>query len=270
MTWKPIHEAHAIERVKLLVIFADTVPMKLLEKCSHPYISEPHAYGFDTLEPADQNVVGIRIGAGSNILDPTVRQNGWVLKRHEDQEKVEELGLREKVFGYVTTQYGRWANLRERVQGVLFSPLRQVIEAVTVSSVKLEYWDAFVFDGDPSKADASMILSDLDPSFPKHAIGGTSQWHSHYGWFEYDQRVPILINRNLDTLDRVFDDQEGPRRSLNVYTLVEARYEAQQQPTEAELLEDIEMLHRRSVVLFASSIREDYRERIGIRLENYQ
>lgn len=88
------------------------------------------------------------------------------------------------------------------------------------------------------------------------------------GWFEGEEPFPVLINRNLDMVDR--KDNEGRTvRALGVYTLVEKRSSADALDI-GSARTSLDEMHNRSLVLFGNTISAEYREQLGIDLEAYK
>ncbi|MBX9467057.1 MAG: hypothetical protein KL839_04015 [Rhizobium sp.] len=190
------------------------------------------------------------------------------MKRHSGGAFAEELGFRENSFGYVTTEYSRWQNFESRLRDVLFPALFEAAQYTDIAVLRLEYWDRFKFEGIPAQADARALFSALDGAIPLSSIEGRALWHSHAGWFEEFSGTPYLINRNLDAND--FQDTDGAvKRCVSVYTLVEARL-AGQDIGETEITRHLSEMHRRSVLLFGSSILQEVRAQIGLKLEAYE
>lgn len=268
MGWRPIHEAHAIERVRLIAEFSSPLTVKLLNKCAQRFYDAAESLGFDTKERVPGNVApGFSIslnGFGPNVTD----LNGYVMKRHSGGLFAEEVGFRENSFGYVTTEYSRWQNFESRLGDVLLPGLYEAAQYTDIASLRLEYWDRFKYEGPPTEADARALLSSFDETIPLNSVQGRTLWHSHAGWFEEFEGTHYLINRNLDAND--FQDSDGSmKRCLAVYTFVEARL-AGQDVSEAELKRHLAEMHRRSVLMFGSAITEKVRAQIGLKLEVYK
>jgi uncharacterized protein (TIGR04255 family) len=261
MTWRAIHEAHAIDRVRIMLQFNEALNDKLLQKATVPVADRFRDLGFESVARAESLMQTILLsGDGGPVQQPA--QNGWVLKR----AGAEEAGLRDRVFGYLSTEYGRWENLESRFWDIFRDPLSLALESVNLTNIKLEYWDRFVFDGDPADADAKLLLESIDPAVPVGSIAGATLWHSHAGWFEARDGNPVLINRNFDAIDQSIEGEL--RRVLNVFTLVDLR---PQQPVGSieEVIAILNYLHNRSLLLFGNSIKEQFRDAIGLDLRNY-
>lgn len=267
MTWRPRHEAHAIERVRLLFKFCEPIPSKMVAKSSEETRQKAFDLGFDDVGPAESSIATIKLQGHSAQTEPSPK-NGFVMRRHQDGAVVEEVGFRDMVYGYMTKTYGRWDSLVTRLEEILFPSLNNISEVAELDSIKLEYWDSFVFEGDPLEADVSKLLSFVDAAIPPDVRAGSSAWHSHVGWFEGEEETPTLINRNIDVVDT--SNGEGKdMRSLGMYTLVERRSKSATLDFQS-VRELINGMHNRSLLLFGESLSAEYRDQIGIDLEAYK
>lgn len=268
MSWKPRHEAHAIERVRVLLAFKDPLTSKLLSSATNVIASKSKELGFDSVLPAESAVAMIKIDITGGSPEQDVTKNGTLLQRHVDGRRIEEVGFRDGGFGYLTLTYGRWENLRGRLEEVVYPALQLIQAAAELKTVKLEYWDSFQFEGPPDKADIDGLLDNFQSSLPKEVLSGGSQWHSHIGWFENSDFGPVLINRNFDVADRKSENEEKVR-VLTAYSMVEQRGESGQVPFD-QVDTILTQLHDRSLLLFGEALTNEYREQIGIDLDNYK
>jgi uncharacterized protein (TIGR04255 family) len=267
MTWKPIFEAHAIERVRVQFHFKEPIPSKLLTSATTNVTSKYRALGFTQVTEAESGVATFKIIVGGRPTQEEPEQNGVSLKRIEGGDTVEDVAYRDTVFAYVSKSYDRWHNLLNRLEDLLFTELRAVSDVTELSSIKLEYWDSFRFDGTADEADISSLLEDFQSSLPNESVAGGSTWHSHAGWFEINRGMPVLVNKNFDSVDREVDGDKC--RFLGIYTLLEQR-SADTMIEFSKIEEILEHLHQRSIVLFGSSLTEPYRKMIGLDLESYK
>ena len=268
MTWKPKHEAHAIERVRVMFTFSQPLTSKLLTSAVADVVAKSEDFGFDTVTSAESAIATITIQPNIGAQTKTAPMNGTVMMRRDRDSVVEEVGFRDGVFGYVTSTYGRWENLRNRMDEVILPALHNVEAAADLSSAKLEYWDSFLFVGDEQSADVSTLLRNFDGDLPGEVLAGSSQWHSHIGWFEESSEGPVLINRNIDVVDRV-DDEGKTVRALGIYTLADQRNRSN-----AVSISDIETiledLHKRALRLLGKTLSKEYCELIGLDLSVYK
>jgi uncharacterized protein (TIGR04255 family) len=254
--------------VRLLFTFREPVPSKVVAKSSHEVRNQASDLGFDAVGPAESSIATIKFQAHSAPQTEPSAKNGYVLRRHQDGVLVEEVGFRDMVYGYMTMTYGRWESFVARIEEVLLPALDGISDVAELEAIKLEYWDTFVFEGNPSEADVAKLLSVVDGSIPKDVSAGSSAWHSHVGWFEGDEETPTLINRNVDVVDT--SNGEGKdMRSLGIYTLVERRSKSATLDFQG-VREFINGMHNRSLLLFGETLAAEYRDQIGINLETYK
>jgi uncharacterized protein (TIGR04255 family) len=267
MTWKPIHEAHAIDRVRILLQFTSPLTDKLLARATDSVISGFQQLGFEQVLRAESTIQSLVISVQPGQVVPEVSQNGWLLRRSTSGTLVEEAGFRDGVFGYFSTEYGRWENLEKRFHDVFGAPLKVALDSVDVTSIKLEYWDRFAFEGVPDQADIRDLLVSVDPSIPVASASGSTLWHSHSGWFEDFDGDKVLINRNIDLVDE--PPPAESRRLCNIYTLTEFRGTT---PVDnlPKVTKVLEHLHRRSLALFGASLTDTQRKNIGLNLSDYE
>lgn len=263
--WKPVHEAHAIERVRLLISFSEPLPFKALARAAEHVISDHRGWGLDTSERVSSPPEHFAIGP--NVKAQVAGRDGYVFKKLDGETLVEEVGFRTGVFGYVTTTYGKWPTLESRVASFFGPAIDSVKDIVEFSDVKLEYWDAFLFDGNVEEGDARDILANPDVGIPKAGIGPGTFWHHHTGWFETKADEKFLINRNIGVAPR--DVGESTSMTATIYTLVQRRSE------DVEIVGDkifssVETMHKLSNTIFGETISEGMRNRIGLDLREYQ
>ena len=235
LAWVPIHGGHAIERVRLTVASPDL--------------------GFNETSQVGSQVFDVHLEPGGQPRPVSPELNGWMFRRRAGEAVVEELGIRDGDFGYVSTQYDRWDGMRERLKRILVPAVEVALGVTDAGALKLEYWDSFVFEGTREDARASDLLS-VRPAFvPDAAYDGPESWHSHIGWFERMRENRLLINQNVDTVDLLGKDDDVERKALNIYTLTEQRFENWKLEA-GNFWETVDFPHARSVRIFAASITE--------------
>ena len=266
MSWKPRHDTHAVERVRLMLEFNGPLTTKLLQSATKEIVHSAKDLGFDTVQPAQSTIADIQVNPfpGGQSLNP--QENGTVLKRHLDKSLVEEVGFRDGRFGYVTTEYRRWENLLGRLEHVMLPALKMLDDFADLQSVKLEYWDIFTYDGPLNEADAMQVLRPFEAGVPKDVVRGAPQWHSYVGWFEQHENFPLLINRHFDVVDQ--NVKSGPVRILAIYSMVELR-KNEKGIAIGRLDNILQALHRRALKLFGESLSDQYRKVIGLDLKEY-
>jgi uncharacterized protein (TIGR04255 family) len=262
--WKPVHEAHAIERVRLLLSFAEPVPARAIALAGEHVIADHRRWGLDTSErisPSQQ------IMLAPNVTAQPAGNEGYVFKKLDGENVVEEVGFRAGLLGYMTTTYGRWDTLRSRVEAFFSPAIDRLKGVVDFADVQLEYWDAFLFDGELEMADARDILASRDVGIPEYALGPGRFWHNHTGWFEARDDEAFLVNRNIGVASRQIDSAQN--MSATIYSLVRRRA-AEASIESDKIFSIIDIMHKISNTVFGETISGEMRERIGLDLREYK
>ena len=168
---------------------------------------------------------------------------------------------------YFTSTYGRWETVRSRVESFFSPAIERLKDVVDFSNVQLEFWDAFLFDGNPEEADARDILASLDVGIPQSALGPGTFWHSHTGWFETRADEKFLVNRNIGVGPRETDDSKI--MSATIYMMVQRRAD-DGHIAHDKILPTVDIMHKVSNTVFGETISEEMRDRIGLDLREYQ
>lgn len=248
MRWQPAHEAHAIERVNLTFQLADAIPPKpwqaILSAISAEMPKEGFTNTFDEHEP-NLNVVPvagqqphvvpgglgplIQFGMGGPVPPFQFVVSGRTFQSLNGGELREEVQVQRRRLAYSATIYNGWEAHRGRALTLLGPYLDRVLPMVNVETVKLEYWDRFVFDGPGPEAAFGELLHADSRYLPGFAFTTDQLWHSHVGHFmPAADGVRRLINVNVDVIDLLDPVVSGqlpgapaPRRSVGVYTMAQ-------------------------------------------------
>ncbi len=241
MPWQPAHEAHSIERVALSFMLMDALPARGWQKVLEVAGGRLPALGYHAApdQPELQSIpapvggpaihirlapAGLAVGSAAGGGLPGSRSFQKVV---EGQAEAEIVVSRSSVV-VTTTAYDRWAQFRDGFLNAIGDTLTITQEMSSVSAVKLEVWDRFVFSGAPEEANFGELLR-CDANFvPQFAARAQSLWHSHVGYFDKPGRsAQRLVNLNLDAVDipdtpppEAVEGVVASRRSLGIYTMV--------------------------------------------------
>lgn len=243
MNWRPAHEAHAIERATLTFSFHQEVPAKALHDAVGLVATTILSQGFQPSVPSPPNNVFIVSVGAATPVQPQIEGRGFQIVR--GGELIEELVFQRGYVAYTTTRYTRWKTVVERVAALAGTAIIKLMEVVHLSSLKVEYYDRFVFEGEKEQADFSTAIRENSKFVPRFHSGMSDLWHSHVGFFVTTPGgYQRLINANVDVLDVVRNPPkpEMPRelrRSIGVYTMSEDRFFVAGSPTPPGSIESI-------------------------------
>lgn len=227
MTWRPAHEAHAIERATLTLNFAQEVPTKALNSAVLTIEQAMLAQGFQHFTPPQANDVIIVKFGGIEPVQSQSEGRGFQIIRAG--ELIEEFVFHRSHFSYSTTRYTRWKPVIERIATLAGPAISKLMDISNISSLKIEYFDRFVFEGQCQDADYKAAFNTESKYLPRFYGNMKDLWHSHVGYFETTAAgYQRLINANIDVLD-VVQSQEmkenvKPKRSIGIYTMIDDRF----------------------------------------------
>lgn len=235
MRWQPAHEAHAIERVSLTFQFDEPIHSKPWQSLLAAASLDLPKQGFNAISDHHElPLAQIVSPAGSRGPAPGFAIPGQPIQLavtgrsfqvvNGGQVREEVLLLRNQ-FTHATLLYNGWASHRSRVLALLGGYIERALTLVNLQLVKLEYWDRFLFDGDPEDVDYGSLLRRGSRHLPGFPFGMDQLWHSHVGYFVNSGASQRLVNVNVDA----FDVAESPapdqppvrRRTVGIHTMAQ-------------------------------------------------
>ncbi len=209
--FRPIFPAHAIERCSITLVFADEVPEKALKRIvegATPNILQlglkrglqPMGFQVDTLTG---KMTPLKEGGPVNFVSAGNRQ---------------QLALVPNALTWATQNYVRWSQFSSEFSKIA-SPIIEEYEAITsISSIQLEYWDRFIWDGDWISFDVHKLLDNDSQFLAPKAINAEKEWHNHIGWFEDIDEIRRLWNVNIDVVG-IAESVGSVRPSVGIYSM---------------------------------------------------
>jgi len=260
--WKPVHEVHAIERVRLTISLREALTKKALKSAAEPIAAAPNAY--DLKETVTDQY---RVDVGPDG-PKVVREDNIGFRRYSGEQVAEEIIFGHSAFGYTTHTYGRWSMLAERVRSLFDQPLNHALSNTDCSSAKLEYWDRFIFDGPIAEANAFDLLDIGGFEIPTKSIGAGCFWHSHCGWFEFYLHSQYLVNRDIGvSVAERLDVPEEKKMSVTFHTLAEKRFD-ESDISSCQVFGVVDGAHKLANKTFGGVVKREFREVIGLTLED--
>ena len=262
MSWEPFTEHHAIERVRIVIHFAQAIQPKLVSTFASMVEAKRAKFGLGPQTTTNGNTVEIDASTGEARLSKQIL--GWSFsKTKSDGAAVEAIILNPQFLLYDTATYDRWVTFWSRYK-TLTSDLRKRIQAdINVRAVSLEYLDRFRFDGPTEAAQPRLLVrKSIVGSLPGSVASGRELWHVHRGWFEGDEPHRFLVNQNLDA-QSVQDFDESEVRSVAILTKVE-RQSASGDLDISTLQGDIDVMHTLSKRVLCDTLVDDMCKRVGL------
>ncbi len=292
MRWRLAHEDHAIERVSVTFQFAEPVPSKPWQRLLNAATLRLPENGFNsTSDDVELNLAqlvmpgggpfsqggalvigpgGAIIGAGQPGAPPSTGRTFRVVGGNEVRE---EVSLHRHQVVYSTTLYDRWTSYKERMLALLSPLLDQSLPVVNLGTIKLEYWDRFVFMEAAEGADYRDLLRSGSRHLPSFPFDRNDLWHSHIGYFtQPGLSAKRLLNLNIDVMDLVEAQNtltaQAPqaRRSVGIYSMAQDTIAPDRTPASAaETQSTLDEMHAVLKETLADVVTDETAERISLK-----
>jgi uncharacterized protein (TIGR04255 family) len=198
MTFSPILPNHAIERCTATVAFAPDLPDKAFLRVADEATQILTTSGF-VAQPT--MTLGFEVRPDGSMASKTM-----VAAPRIFQSAAGTLALTISAQGIVLTtiSYVRWQPFIGEFERLAIPIVRLFRQVVSVSAVRLEYWDRFIWSPDWSDFNIRQLIQEnsmyVAPAIPTKP----REWHSHTGWFEPTRGgLRRLVNINIDVSEFV-------------------------------------------------------------------
>lgn len=215
--FEPIHAAHAIEQVALIVQFD-----RPFDDATFLSIREVSKQ-FETELPGKTEIQTMSFAFGMPSAQQLPQQNtptGLVLRRTAPDGSVDtELRIERTSLTFLTTRYTRWDALKAQ-SNIYFDVLLPIyLTHARLSAVSMNYIDKFAWNGDLAYFSPNSLLRSESKYLCKHIFETNDFWHSHTGLFiRESDLIKRLLNINIDHLDEARPD--GTRRVVSITTVL--------------------------------------------------
>jgi uncharacterized protein (TIGR04255 family) len=263
MTWKPINEEHSIELVRLVLSFAPSLAEKATKTICECFGSVLASEGFTP--SGDIVTQNVQLGDVPSKFKADLSEQFFgrrFLRGSHGGLPAEALEVRQDSISYESKQYDSWPRFLSNVVDVVLPIGTDFFKLTDISSVSLEYFDRYIFDGRPELATPGSLLNNLAGRLHSDAISGKEIWHIHRGWFETEKKFRYLVNQNFKATNGKVNNSETVR-SIEVFTKVEA----QLGPNFTDfgmINEYLDDMHDRSKVLVSEILNDEMVEKVGL------
>lgn len=163
MSWKPIKDEHAIERVRFILGFQEELTQKTFDELVSSF-EKNHSedYGFNKHNKAKQ--LNVKISLSNNVVQNTEQKPANPIhqfQRTTDSDEnniLEHLNIARGEISFEVLDYTRWINFYKTVQKLIKQITDITAKTVDINQLTLEYWDKFAFEGDTRNADPRLFL----------------------------------------------------------------------------------------------------------------
>jgi uncharacterized protein (TIGR04255 family) len=218
--FKPLHEAHAIERVLFVIQFQSPLSNDEFTKLLDIK---------DTLKadlPIQTDIKSLTLSF--NATDPTESTqsetpSGFLLQSLAKDGSIEsELRVEPAAVIYRTDKYTRWDEVWLEAKKYLDLMVPIYTSSVSIKAISLNFTDKFIWNGADSNCDPKVVLKTDSDYLCPHIFSSSNLWHSHTGVFiRDDEKTKRLVNVNVECIDEHREINEGgTRRAIAILTIV--------------------------------------------------
>jgi uncharacterized protein (TIGR04255 family) len=262
VSWEPFTENHAIERVRILIHFAQAIQPKQVASFASMVEAKRAEFGFGPQTNIKGNTVEIDANTGEARLSK--QPFGWSFsKTKSDGAALEAIILNPQLLVYETAIYDSWVTFWQRYEAISCDLHERIQSDINVRAVSLEYLDRFRFDGATEAAQPGLLVREsIVGALPGSVGSGRELWHVHRGWFEGSESHRFLVNQNLDA-QSVQDFDGSEVRSVAILTKIERQSMASDLDI-STLSDDIDVMHTLSKRVVCDTLVDDMCKRVGL------
>lgn len=266
--FKPVHAAHAIERVSTGIQFAQPLSetdFKEIRKLAS-------AFSDDLPKRVEIQGMMVAFGPPGGLPDPPL-PGGFVLQSMERDGSISsELRVETASITYRTDTYTRWHDVWSNAKKYFDILIPNYLNYSEIVSINLTYVDKFVWDGEISECQPTLLLRNNSEYICSHVYDSGELWHSHTGKFlRVEDKLKRLLNLNIDCLDEK-EASGNDKRVVKILTVITDNLnQSGYKPVDIKsdtvinfVDEHMHKLHTFSKNTFSNIICDDMCKRIGL------
>ncbi len=270
MSWKPITDTHAIERVRFILGFQEELTQKTFDELVASFEKNySEDYGFNKHNKAKQ--LSVKISLSNNVVQNTEQKPANPIHQFQrttdsDENNVlEHLNIARSEISFEVLDYTRWINFYKTVQKLIKQITDITAKTVDINQLTLEYWDKFAFEGDTKNADPRLFLKNLEYHLPETVFTNGDMWHLTKGWLQTagSETEKILVNLNCTAHDAEHIKTKEIHRLIEIHTLTTFRKVYSENSIDT-LVEDMQTLHKVSKDAFSDNLLDGTKQMIGL------
>lgn len=217
-TFEPLHDAHSIEQVVVVVQFdrmVDDVTFQSIRNFCNKYDN------FFPSRTEIQQIFSIAFNQGTPIPNAQNSSTGLSFKIFSADGSIQtELRIERTGITYRTTSYTRWSLIWPQVKEYFDDLIPLFASQARVSNVSLNYVDKFIWRGDFENFTPSLLLNTESQYICGHIFNAPDFWHCHTGAFsKSDEQTKRLMNVNVDYLDEI-NNRGETRKVISITTII--------------------------------------------------
>jgi uncharacterized protein (TIGR04255 family) len=274
--WRMFHTTNAIEAMVISAQFTQEVSQTLINRMIREVERLTTSLGMIDR----QNLTGfhVRISNDGPVSQPTTL-NGVQFQRRSlvkngdgavEQALVLQFEISPGGLTFQTWRYESWEKELPQALKLLTAALNIAANSAAIASLRVEYLDRFVFEGDPNDANVSDLLKSDSKWLAPFIFDAGNLWHCHVGRFaDIGEKDRKLLLVNVDAQDLTRPDNLAGRRSLMMVTVAEKQFvkpgwEMEPGEISGALQPVLENLHNSAIELFSGLMNQEFAKKNGL------
>ncbi len=244
MSWKPINDKRAIDRVRFVIVFKETLTQKTFDEL---------ADSFKANFSKDYSVKDMPYDNGDD-------NNGIALTFQKtvdsDENKVlENLIISRNGVAFEVVNYTEWKPFDEIINKITKLATDITVKAVDIHQLSLECWHKFIFEGEIENADPRLLLKDLRPNIPETVLANGESWDLSKSWFQAvgNTSEKVLVKLNYQGQDATNVETKIRHKMTEIHTITVFKKIYSEKNIDS-LVKDTQKLHKVSKDLFSNSL----------------
>ena len=239
MSWKPINDKRAIERMGFFIFFKETLTQKTFDELADSFKNN-HSKDYKLKEIQDDDGA---VCAFQKTVDS------------DENRLLEDLSISRSSISFESMNYTEWKPFYEIINKITKQATDITVKAVDIQQVSLEYWYKFIFEGDTENADPRLVLKHLEPNIPETVFANGELWDLSKGWFQAvgNTNEKVLVKLNYKGLNATNVETKTRHKMTGIHTITAFKKIYSENNIDS-LVKDTQKLHKVSKDLFSNSL----------------
>ncbi len=239
MSWKPLSNKRAIERMGFFIIFKETLTQKTFDELADSFKNN-YSKDYKLKEVQDDDGA---VCAFQKTVDS------------DENKLLENLSIARSSISFESMNYTEWKPFYEIINKITKHVTDITIKAVDIQQVSLEYLHKFIFEGDIENADPRLVLKHLEPNIPETVFANGESWDLSKGWLQAfgNTSKKVFVELNYRGYNGTHVETKIQRKITEIHTATAFKKIYSEKNIDS-LVKDTQKLHKVSKELFSNSL----------------